>query len=128
MKRIAIPTEGVSVSEHFGRCPNFTIVDIDEGSVVRRESITNPEHQPGMLPSFLKGKGVACVIARGMGNRATHLFAQAGIETIVGVSGPVDGVVRQYLEGSLEGTGTPCPGEGHDHAGGGCEQEERRGS
>ena len=125
MKRIAIPTEGTSVSEHFGRCPHFTIVDVDQGSVVKKESISNPEHQPGMLPSFLKGRGVACVIARGMGNRATQLFAQAGIEIIVGVSGSVDEVIQQFIGGSLEGSGEPCPGEGHGHAGGDCEQEGR---
>jgi predicted Fe-Mo cluster-binding NifX family protein len=113
MKRIAIPTEGTTVSEHFGRCPHFTIADIDQGSMVKKESIRNPEHQPGMLPSFLKGRGVACVIARGMGTRATHLFAQAGIETIVGVSGSVDEVIQQFIEGSLKGSGEPCPGEGH---------------
>ena len=125
MKRIAIPTEGTDVSEHFGRCPTFTIVDVDEGSVVKKESIANPEHQPGMLPSFLRSKGVACVIARGMGNRATHLFAQSGIDTIVGVSGSVDGVIQQFIEGSLKGNGIPCPGEGHGHAGGECAQTGR---
>ena len=30
--RIAISTDGSSVSGHFGRCPSFTIVDIEDGN------------------------------------------------------------------------------------------------
>jgi predicted Fe-Mo cluster-binding NifX family protein len=125
MTRIAIPTDGTSVSDHFGRCRQFTIVDIDQGSVIKKESIENPGHQPGLLPAFLRERGVTCIIASGMGNRAADLFSQAGIQTVVGVHGPVDEVIQHFLEGSLEGTGEPCPGEGLGHGDGDCDQEGR---
>jgi len=121
--RIAIPTEGMSVSAHFGRCPQFTIVDVDEGSVLSREAIANPEHRPGMLPLFLRNVGVECVIASGMGHRATQLFTQAGIDTVVGVTGSVDEVIEQFIAGSLKGSGEPCRGEGHAHGTGECANE-----
>ena len=58
--RIAISTDGGTVSAHFGRCPAFTIVDIEDGKVLHKEEISNPGHHPGFLPRFLHKKGVNC--------------------------------------------------------------------
>ena len=33
--RIAISTDGRYVSPHFGRCPSFTLVDIENGKTVK---------------------------------------------------------------------------------------------
>ena len=65
--RVAISTEGEFVSMHFGRCPSFTLVDIDNGKVVKRTEVANPGHQPGAIPEFLHKKGAQCIIAGGMG-------------------------------------------------------------
>ncbi|MGB3112619.1 MAG: NifB/NifX family molybdenum-iron cluster-binding protein, partial [Candidatus Omnitrophota bacterium] len=40
--RIAISTDGGSVSPHFGRCPSFTIVDFEDGTMIKKEVIDNP--------------------------------------------------------------------------------------
>jgi len=76
--RIAISTDGEQVSAHFGRCPAFTILDIDDGRVVGKEVIENPGHQPGFIPQFLHDKGVNCIIAGGMGPRAAEIFQRSG--------------------------------------------------
>jgi predicted Fe-Mo cluster-binding NifX family protein len=34
--KVAASTEGVNVSAHFGRCPNFTLADIHDGRIVTR--------------------------------------------------------------------------------------------
>jgi len=65
--RVAISTDGEYVSAHFGRCPAFTILDIDQGRVVGREMIENPGHQPGFIPRFLHDKGVNCIIGGAWG-------------------------------------------------------------
>ena len=75
--KISISTDGDFVSAHFGRCPQFTIVEIDEGRVESKEVIDNPGHNPGFLPQFLREKGVKAIVAGGMGHRALDLFAQA---------------------------------------------------
>lgn len=90
------------VSAHFGRCASYTIVDIHEGQVVYREEIPNPGHQPGFLPQFLSERGVNLIIAGGMGARAQNLFAQKNIEALVGVQGPIDTVIAQFLKQELE--------------------------
>ena len=69
--KAAISTDGKAVSMHFGRCPSFTLVEFDaEGTIIGKEQIENPGHQPGFLPQFLSEKGVNYVIAGGAGGRA----------------------------------------------------------
>lgn len=54
--RIAVSTEGELVSPHFGRCPSYTLVDIEDGKITNKEIIENPGHEPGYIPQFLQQK------------------------------------------------------------------------
>jgi len=54
--KVAISTDGDVVSAHFGRCPSFTIVEIQDKQVVKTDTIANPGHHPGFLPQFLREK------------------------------------------------------------------------
>lgn len=111
--KVAISTDGNMVSAHFGRCPSYTIVEIDEKKVVKRDLVQNPGHQPGFIPEFLHEKGVGCIVAGGMGRRASELFDGMGIEAVVGISGRVDDVITSILDGTLEGGESLCsPGAG----------------
>jgi len=110
---IAISTDGDFVSAHFGRCPSLTIVDIEESEIIKKQVIDNPGHHPGFLPRFLHERGVECIIAGGMGQRASILFNEQNIKTIVGVSGKVDDVLEKILKGTLVGGESLCkPGAG----------------
>lgn len=114
--RIAISTDGDYVSMHFGRCPSFTIVDIENNEVTKREVIDNPGHQPGFIPQFLHSKGVRCIVAGGMGMRATTFFNGIGIQAIVGVNGKIDDVIEKLQNGTLEGGQSLCkPGSGKEY-------------
>lgn len=111
--RIAISTDGDNVSAHFGRCPSFTIVDIKDGKVTKKEEIANPGHHPGFLPKFLNEKGVNCIVAGGMGQRAVQLFSEQNIEGVVGISGGIDEIIEKVANGTLKGGESLCaPGEG----------------
>lgn len=111
--RIAISTDNGAVSAHFGRCPVFTIVDIEDGKVVNKKEIVNPGHHPGFLPQFLHGEGVTCIVAGGMGQRAVQLFEEQGIDRVVGVSGTIEYVLVKIVSGELEGGESLCkPGAG----------------
>jgi predicted Fe-Mo cluster-binding NifX family protein len=114
--KIAISTENGFVSAHFGRCPTYTIVDIQNGRVTARQEIQNPGHQPGFLPQYLSDKGVEAIIAGGMGPRAQGLFATKNIQTLIGVQGPVDEVIAKFLRGELEAGQDLCD-HGHHHDG-----------
>lgn len=109
---IAIPTEGNVICPHFGHCESFTLYDTNTKSL---NSVPSPVHQPGLLPDFLKKQGAELVIAGGMGGSAQNLFAAAGIQVIVGVSGKLEDAIRSYEKGELKSTGAVC--SEHVHAG-----------
>ncbi len=111
--KIAISTEGDSVSMHFGRCPSFTIVDIESGKLISKSSLNNPGHEMGAIPKFLNEHGVNCIVAGGMGGRAQTFFQEFNIETVIGANGKIDDVIEKLKKGSLEGGESACkPGDG----------------
>ena len=114
--KIAISTDNGQVSAHFGRCPEFTIVTIKDNKVVSQEIVSNPGHQPGFLPKFLREKGVGTIVAGGMGARAQMLFFENGIETIVGIEGSIAETIEKLLKGSLKSSASFCsPGAGRGY-------------
>ncbi len=102
-KRIAIATDEGRVSEHFGRCCEYTIADVDvpHATVVRQWLLPSPGHEPDRLPQLLADNQVGVVIAGGMGPRAQALFGNLGIACIVGASGTVDSVIKSLIDGAL---------------------------
>ncbi len=87
--RVAIPTDlpgGLDAvrSDHFGHCPVFTVVNLDEQqAVVAVETIANGSHEAGgcMVPvKILHDAGVDAIIVGGMGARPMQGFAEAGIK------------------------------------------------
>lgn len=114
--RYAISTEGECVSAHFGRCPMFTLVDIENGAVTKTETAANPGHEPGAIPQFLHGHGASVIIAGGMGHRAQGFFDQLGIRAIVGVSGTISDTIEKLCDGTLTGGSSMCsPGAGRGY-------------
>ena len=111
--KYAISTDGPDVSMHFGRCPQFTLVEIENGKLINKQVIDNPGHHPGFLPGFLSQKGVNSIIAGGMGHKAMNLFEQANINVILGITGKVENVIKDIVTGELKGGETLCePGKG----------------
>ncbi len=111
--KTAIATDNGQVSAHFGRCPSYTIIEIQDGKVLSKNLVDNPGHQPGFIPNFLNDMDVNVIIAGGMGRRAIDLFGQYNIETVLGVSGNIENVIEEYLSGKLAGGESLCkPGGG----------------
>ncbi len=109
--KIAIPLTGGRLSPHFGHCECFTLIDIDEveKKVVARQDIAAPPHEPGLLPAWLAERGATMIIAGGMGQRAQGLFAEQGIEVIVGAEAEnPDLLVSDYLAGALKAGENIC--------------------
>jgi predicted Fe-Mo cluster-binding NifX family protein len=125
--KIAVATDGNEVSAHFGHCPEFTIAEIRDGKLFSKEVVASPGHVPGFLPKHMAALGVECVIAGGMGPRAQELLAEAGIKTIVGVSGPVSRVIDDFVAGCLIGGESSCDHHkdghiSHEGCGHGCHE------
>jgi predicted Fe-Mo cluster-binding NifX family protein len=102
--KIAIPVTGDCLNPHFGLCEKFAFVEVDSKTkeVVSTIEIPAPEHQPGLLPVWLKEHGATVVIAGGMGERARLLLVAASIEVITGAPAEAASILaRKYLDGSL---------------------------
>lgn len=99
------------LSAHFGRCPYYTIVDVEDKAVSNVQVIGNPyftDHVPGAVPQFIKEQGAQVMIAGGMGPRALELFDQFGIEAITtGIQGSIEDILNAYLRGEISGA-TGC--------------------
>lgn len=114
--RIAISTDGQYVSQHFGRCPFFTLIDIEKGKTAKKMEVANPGHAPGYIPKFLHEKGVQCIVCGGMGARAQGLFEEMGIEMKMGAEGKVDTIIEKLEKDELKGGESTCaPGAGRGY-------------
>ncbi len=113
--RIAISSDSPQgldsmVSPHFGRCPYFTLVDMDGPTITNVQSVANPyypNHEPGQVPAFIHSQGANVMLAGGMGGRAISFFQQYGIQTATGAGGTVRQAIEQYLAGALQ-SAAPC--------------------
>ena len=108
---IAIPVVADRLCMHFGHCEEFAILDVDTASkeILNSRRFAPPAHEPGVLPRWLQQEGVNLVISGGMGGRARQIFAEQGIEVIVGAPAePPETVVRNYLDGSLQSGENIC--------------------
>jgi len=109
--RYAIPIIDGKVAAHFGRCSHFALFDIDElaMSVVNRQMLPSPGHEPGLLPAWLAERGVSVVIASGMGSRAQTLFNENRIEVLIGVLGDdPEKAILDCIRGELATGGNIC--------------------
>jgi predicted Fe-Mo cluster-binding NifX family protein len=104
--KLCIPTMGSGgledfVSEHFGRAPTFTVVDLISNEV--RVVPNTGEHFGGAgdTPALVTGTGARVVLCSGLGPRAIDAFQQRGIEVYVGASGTVSEAIHAFQAGEL---------------------------
>jgi ATP-binding protein involved in chromosome partitioning len=109
--KIAVPTVNDEICMHFGHCEVFTIIDVDStnNQILSVKKEVPPPHEPGVLPKWIGELGVDVVIAGGMGMRAQQLFAQNGVNVIVGAtSGKPESIVKSFLDNTLETGNNVC--------------------
>jgi predicted Fe-Mo cluster-binding NifX family protein len=127
--RIAVSTDTIhgldaAVSPHFGRCPYYALVDVQDGQISSVQTVPNPyfpDHVPGVIPQFIHSQGADVMLTGGMGYRAVNFFEQFGIRPVTGASGTVRQALEAFLQGQLAGT-APCQESTH-----GCGDEHGHG-
>ena len=116
--KFAIPTHDGKLCLHFGHCEVFTFIEADEGTktILGKEEITPPPHEPGILPPWVAAQGAKVILAGGMGGHAQQLFMQQGIKVVVGCPpDEIETIVLDYLNGTLTTGENTC-----GHGPGGC--------
>lgn len=109
--KIAVPCANNQLCAHFGHCEAFAVMDVDQQTkeIAKKEMLTPPPHEPGVLPVWLHELGVEVVIAGGMGQRAQNLFTQNGIRVVTGaLGGTPEDLASAYVDGSLATGGNLC--------------------
>lgn len=107
--RIVISSEGGGmkgdVAHHFGRCPEFVLVDAEEKKIMASKVVRNPyfeQHVPFAVPRFLSSFKPAILITGGIGPRAIDMFDSLGIKVVFGVGGKIKNAVSDFLDGKLK--------------------------
>lgn len=109
--RIAIPLADGKLATHFGHCERFALIDVDPSTktILKREDIVPPPHEPGLLPPWLAERGASMIIAGGMGQRAQGLFAGQGIQVVIGAPAETpEALATAYMAGTLQSGKNVC--------------------
>ncbi|HBG28207.1 MAG: hypothetical protein A2Y10_19715 [Planctomycetes bacterium GWF2_41_51] len=109
--KIAMPLIANKVSQHFGHSENFLFADVDKNSktVISKQLVIPPPHEPGVLPKWLKEMGVNCLITCGIGQRAVDLLNQSDVNVIAGIEPQdADEVIKQFLNDELVSGKNAC--------------------
>ena len=111
--RIAITATGpdleAKVDPRFGRCPYFLILETEDLSF---EAVENSNAALGggagiQSARLMAERGVKHVLTGNCGPNAHQTLSAAGIEVIVGCSGPVREVIDQFKAGQLAAAAEP---------------------
>jgi len=98
------------ISPVFGRCPTFTLVDVEDGEVLSHEVVENP-HAGAMggagiqAAQLIISKGAQAILAGAFGPNASNVFSQGGVQ-MVPAQGPVKEKALEFASGRL----TPASG------------------
>jgi predicted Fe-Mo cluster-binding NifX family protein len=108
--KIAISSEGKDInsnlSEVFGRCPYFLIVEINNKKIKRFEAIENTSiNQAGgagiSTAQMIAEKNVNAVITGAVGPRALDVLKQFNIRVYNG-TGLIKEAIQKFIDGKLE--------------------------
>ncbi|BEU86791.1 NifB/NifX family molybdenum-iron cluster-binding protein [Selenomonas sp. TAMA-11512] len=119
--KIALPNENASICSHFGKAPQFSFYEVEDGSIRSNSIVNTAAEGHDARADFLSANAVDLLICGGIGQHATDALKAKGIEVVNGAKGDIDEAVRAYLAGTLEtnpdtaGSCTHKHGHGHEH-------------
>ena len=113
--KIAVPvTKENQIDGHFGHCESYDVFTIsDKNEITGIKSVESPQGCgcKSDIASVLASDGVSVMLAGGIGGGAINVLNNSGIEVIRGCSGDATEVVKLYLSGLVEDSGSSC----HQH-------------
>lgn len=116
--KIAVPTIGTRVDEHFGHARLFTILTLNEARDITDEETFLPPSGCGCQSSVgvtMQAKGVSLMLVGNIGQGAIQKMSEHGITVIRGCQGEIRDVVRQWIAGQITDQNILCTHEGCNH-------------
>ena len=112
--KIAVPTRGNNVDDHFGHCEQYTIFTIDDNRNIEHSELLPSPQGCGCksnIAGILQEKGVTILLAGNMGDGALRVLTMHGIEVYRGNSGNARHIAEAFLQGNISDSGEGC----HQH-------------
>lgn len=120
--KIALPTRGNFIDDHFGHCESFTVFTINENDAIENREVIPSANGCGCksgIATVLRQKGVEIMLAGNMGDGAKNVLERNDIAVFRGCSGNAEEVTKAFLRGELNDSGESCAhhhdDRGHDH-------------
>ncbi len=116
MNKIAIPSKGGMIDDHFGHCEKFDFFTLSDKKEVVEHQVFAGSDTCGCksdLAVDLKKEGVTVLLAAGIGKGAINKLKESGITVFSGFKGEVSKVLEMWLSGSV-GNFTVCTSHGGD--------------
>jgi predicted Fe-Mo cluster-binding NifX family protein len=119
--KLAVPTRGNAVDDHFGHCEAYTVFSIDDSKkIVDSEILPSPQGCgcKSNIATVLQQKGVSVMLAGNMGNGALNVLTSHGIDVYRGNTGDVRQLAEAFLQGKIGDSGEGChhhENDGEEH-------------
>jgi predicted Fe-Mo cluster-binding NifX family protein len=91
-----------TVSEHLGRSPTFTIVNLETGEVKVLPNTSQHTGGSSYPPQILYEANVDVMLCSGLGPKAIRMFEELGIEVYVGAHGKVRETIQAWQADKLQ--------------------------
>lgn len=107
--RVALPTMGEKgleeeIGAHFGRCPTFTICDLENDEIEIISNNSKHAGGKGNPPELLAEKDIDAMICKNLGKKAVSLFEDLGIEVYDDAEGTVGDAIESWKNDNLKET------------------------
>jgi predicted Fe-Mo cluster-binding NifX family protein len=116
--KIAVPvTRENIIDSHFGHCESYNVYTVsDNNEITNIKNVASPQGCgcKSDIATVFAADGVTIMLAGGIGDGAINVLGRNGIEVIRGCSGDATEVVKQFLSGTVEDSGSSCQ-QHHDH-------------
>lgn len=116
--KVAIPTAGSRVDEHFGHARTFTIFTLNDANEVMEEETFLPPSGCGCQSTVgltMQAKGVSTLLVGNIGQGAINKMAEHGIKVVRGCEGEIKDVLERWISGKITDQKILCNHEGCNH-------------
>lgn len=113
--KVAVPTRGNFVDDHFGHCEAYTIFTVDiDNKIIESEMLPSPQGCgcKSNIASVLEQKGVTVMLAGNMGEGAFNVLTSHGIDVYRGNTGDVRQLAESFIQGKISDSGKGCSSHG----------------
>jgi len=119
--KVAVPTRGNVVDDHFGHCAEYTVFTVDANKKIEKaEMLPSPQGCgcKNNIAAILNEEKVSVMLAGNMGNGALNVLKNHGINVYRGCSGDVRQLTENFIQGKIADSGEGCHqhevhGQGH---------------